>query len=817
MIRFVFFFSVCTGLCCHARGAEKRLEDTLESLRVVPGDVVLSGADSSQRFLVLGTFGDGMERDLTALSSFSVSDSRLAAVESSGRVNALADGELVLQAKVWNATAKARLQIQGSDHKRPSGFARDIGGILTRQGCNGTDCHGGVKGKDGFKLSINALRPRDDYGWIVEGGVYQVTSTESGGPRVPRINLDNPAESLVLQKATQSVEHGGGERFEVGSPDYLAILDWIHKGAPYGNEDARIADIEIFPSPGVLEEGSTHGLLVTARLTDGRREDISDEVKFDSGNQEVLEVDEAGRVRGVAPGETAVLVRAAGHSASASFGVISEALTHFPRTASYNFIDDHVFAKLRRFNIRPSDLASDAEFLRRVCLDLTGSLPPPERVREFLASRDPGKRHQVVDALLDSQEYVEYWTFRFADLFRVANGMPEHAHVYWQWIQDSITENKPLDAIAREKIAAQGFDGASRHYVQGNETPHAADAMAEQVRVFMGRRLDCAQCHDHPYENWTQDQFWGLAAFFKRVTHSESPGFAAAIIYEDPEGPDPKFGLPADARRVIHPRTGHEMEPTLLDGRRVSGGRTDFRATLADWMTAHPFFAQAMVNRIWGRLFHRGIVDPVDDFRSSNPPSHPDLLEALARDFREHGHDLKHLLRRITESRTYQLASIPNASNENDMVNYSHQVPRALDAEILLDAISTVTGVPEVFENTEGGRAPPGTRAIQLRLIGMYPSEFLKMYGQVDRQTVPERNVEPSLAQALHMLVGATYTEKLHASCSVGARPTPKYSRNSILLRWSASPRRRSASNCWNLLPSDRRASRLSGMCSGPS
>ena len=738
--------------------------DLPQSLRLVPDKAVLSGVGASQKFLVVGTFADGIKRDLTERARFVVSDVELAELRSGAQVSALADGELVLSAAVGALTAKAQVQVVGMDRERKSSFVRDVVRILTRHGCNSTDCHGGVKGKGGLKLSVNGVNPRSDYEWIVQGGVYQVTSMESGGPRESRVDLAFPAESLLLQKATRTVRHGGGERFDTDSTDYARMADWLRDGAPYGDERERIESIEVFPALGVLQEGSRHGILVTARFADGRREDISDSVRFDSGNREVVDVDDAGVVRAVASGETSVLVHAAGHSASARFGVISEPLSVEEPVVPNNFIDEFVFAKLEKLNIQPSRLADDAEFLRRVCLDLTGTLPPPDRVHEFLANSDPQKREKVIDVLLETQEYIDYWTFRFADLYRVsllANGLHEHAWVYWQWVYDCVATNKPLDEIARERIAAQGFEAATRHYLSNGELPRAEDAMAEQFRVFMGRRLDCAQCHDHPYERWSQNQFWGLAAFYKRMTRTESGGFGAVVIYEDPKGPDPKFGLPVDDRRVIHPRSGEEASPVFLDGSEVSEAGGNFRAALADWMTEHPFFAEAAVNRMWSYLFHRGFVEPVDDFRPSNPATHPELLAALAEDFRGHGHDLKHLLRRITRSRTYQLTSEPNPSNESDLLNYSHHIPRPLDAEVLLDAISQVTGVPEEFENRAGGREPPGTRAIQIRIVDEYPSEFLTLYGRVNRLTVPERTVEPNLGQALHMLVGTTYTEKL--------------------------------------------------------
>jgi hypothetical protein len=649
----------------------------------------------------------------------------------------------------------------------PFRFDRDIEGILTRRGCNSSECHGGVKGRAGFKLSINALHPREDYRWIVEGGGYQVMSAEPAVPKRPRIDVRQPEKSLVLLKPTATISHGGGKRFEVGSPDYRAILDWVRAGAPYGEsgDEGRIERVEVSPREGVLEKGGQRQLVVTAWLAGGRREDISAGVLYVSNNPEVVRVSPAGTVEAAGRGETTVMVRAPGYAASARFGVIGDPVPNYPEVPRANFIDEQVFAKLRRYRLLPSELSSDSEFLRRVCLDITGTLPPPERAREFLASRDPHKREKLVEVLLQSPEFVDYWTFRLSDLFRASagsNGAPEHGYIYWRWIHDSVAANKPYDQIARERIAAQGYEGPSRHLLPYGRESRPEEMMAEDVRVFLGRRLDCAQCHNHPFESWTQDQFWGLAAFYGEVNRTEWTGFGATVMFDDPAGREPDYGAPKESARVIQPRTKHETLPAFLDGKPLPvSERSDPRLRMAAWMTAQPYFAETAANRMWSYFFGRGLVDPVDDFRSTNPPTHPELLDGLALDFRGHGYDLKQLIRRIVSSRTYQLSSIPNENNKEDRVNYSHALPRALDAEVLLDAISAVTGVPEVFANSAEGEAPPGTRAINLTLPDLYRSRFLEVYGQPSRERIPERDAAPNLNQALHILVGTTYTEKL--------------------------------------------------------
>ena len=748
----------------------------LRSLRLLPQDRTLWGAKASQHFLVIGKYSDGLERDVTTESRFSLSDPKVAKVDAGGRVVALANGGTILKASLGGRSAKTQLRVEGSQQARPFSFARDIGGIFTKRGCNDSSCHGGVKGKGGFKLSLNAVYPRDDYQWIVEGGTYQVLTTEAG-EKIPRISLKAPKKSLLLTKATMSVSHGGGQPLRPNSTNYEAILNWVRSGAPYGEEgeaSGRVVRVEVEPDEVVLAPEGKFRLLVTAHLSNGQQEDITDQVLYASNNSEVVKVDEQGQVAAVRTGETSVMIRASGYAVSARVGVIAKPIPRYPKMPVNNFIDEFVFAKLKKFNILPSELSSDTEFLRRVCLDLTGTLPPPARVREFAASKDRGKRQKLVKVLLDTPEFVDYWTFRFADLFRVARYANQidarSAYVYQRWIRASIAANKPYDQIARERIAAQGYGDASPHYFPTSEVRNPEQKMGEQVRVFLGRRFDCAQCHNHPFEAWSQDQFWGLTAFFGRMNGMkygpQDYTLYGSVLYDDPAGQDIDYGQTGKSRFVMHPRTKALVQPTFLDGRELpESERGDLRRKLAEWMTSHPYFAEAAVNRMWGYFFGRGIVDAVDDFRSTNPPTHPELLQALAQDFRRGGHDLKRLIRTIVSSRTYQLSSVPNETNADDQINYSHFLPRQLDAEVLLDAISSATGVAETFRHKSNqnipGTLPAGSRAIHLAEPDVFPVRFLEAFGAPTRMALPERKNESNLQQALHMLVGTTYTEKL--------------------------------------------------------
>jgi hypothetical protein len=659
--------------------------------------------------------------------------------------------------------------MEEADEPRPFTFAREIGGILTKRGCNDTACHGSVKGRNGFKLSLYALDPRQDYEWIVEGGTFRVLTTNDK-PRNSRINLKEPEKSLLLLKPTFSVPHGGGVRFEKGSPDYLTILNWIKAGTPYGDEAEKrgvtLERVEVFPKEVVLDAHGRQQLLVTAYLSNGRREDLTEQARYVSEDHGVIEVNDTGLIEAKKNGESNVFVRTTrGYALSATVGVIERPIANYPKLEARNYIDEYVFAKLRKFQVLPSELSSDQQFLRRVCLDLTGTLPPPRRVREFLADKNPRKRDQLIEILLNSPEYVDYWGFLFSDLMRATPATsysPEGTKAFEDWVIDGIAGNKPYDQMARERIAAQGYSAPARNFYWLGELTTPELLMPELVRLFMGRRIECAQCHNHPFEAWSQNQFWGLAAFFAGFTELRD---SKSII-------DVLGGGHVDRPKemmVLNPRTKEKVIPTFLDGKKLPEDQwMDLRMRLAEWMTSHPYFAEATVNRLWSYFFSRGIVEPVDDFRSTNPPTHPELLKVLAKDFRDTGYDLKHIIRIIVQSHTYQLSGTANETNKDDRINYSHALPRRLEAAVLLDAITSATGTPERFEfrplavlaKLAGGAPPLGTRAMQM-IPDLCPSQFMDAFGRSMRNALPVGPPQPNLLEALDMLAGPAYTSKI--------------------------------------------------------
>ena len=754
--------------------AKASFDASIVGVHLHPEERTLKGGNAVQQYVLMGTLADGTRKDLTAQAAFSLSDPGVARPQKGGRIIALADGETEVRAVVGALEAKARLRVADSNRTRPFHFSRDVLPVLTRRGCNQTECHSGLKGRGGFKLSMNGSHPRQDYEWIVQGGMYQVLTDEPGEPRIPRVDLDHPEKSLLLQKPTMQVPHVGGPRIDQESKEFALLLDWVRQGSPYGANDAervKVVKMEVYPRETILRQGERQQLVVNAHLSDGSVEDYTRRVRFDVNYGSVAEISLSGLVTGRNGGETAVLVRGAGQEVLGTVGVVADRVADYPELRADNFIDERIFAKLRRFNIVPGELSSDSEFLRRVCLDLTGRIPPVNRVREFLDDPDPRKREKVVEALLASPEYVDYWTFRFADLFRVsvfALGInPKWSQAYWEWIRDAVERNRPYDEVARERVSSQGYSAPSRHYLPYLVVPPPENMMGEQLRVFLGRRLDCAQCHDHPYEQWTQDQFWGMTAFFGSMF--KLGGNPESVIFDHPNGKEvaPDVPGPTDMR-VRNPRTGRLVDPVLLDGTRVAHTPTNYpRGELARWMTSHPYFAEAAVNRMWSYFFGRGLVEPVDDFRSNNPPTHPKLLRQLAEYFEDNDYDLKQLFRLIVGSRTYQLSSSTRGIRSVDQPMYAYAPSRPLEAEILLDAICDVTGVPEHFSvpafasvRTDGA-APKGTRAVHLKEPDVYASSFLDIFGRPTRFSVPERETEPMLSQALHILVGSTYNEKL--------------------------------------------------------
>lgn len=634
-------------------------------------------------------------------------------------------------------------------------FVTDVVPILTKSGCATSNCHGSIRGQNGFKLSLFGYEPELDYKAI----------TEADGGR--RIDRDHPESSLILRKPTFQMEHGGGERFTPDSLEYNAILEWIREGATADSpESPRIHSLSVTPEETTLVGiGSKLQLAATATYTDDSREDVTQKVQYSANDESVLEVSRDGEVTALRAGETAIMIRTLGKAVAARVAVVSESpRTDYPEIQGNNFVDDLVFSKLRRLNIVPSGLTSDQEFLRRVYLDTVGVLPGLEERDAFLKSADPHKREKLIDSLLERPEFAELWATKFSDLFRV--GLLDQGHkgarLFYNWIRKAIEEDRPYNEFATELITASGnlwFNPtANFYYITEHSEP---DNIATNIsQVFLGVRLECARCHNHPWEKWTQDDFWSFAAFFARMAVKDTYGGDESEVYLKDRG------------EVLNLRTKQPVAAKYLDGPEESEKPgEDIREKLATWITApeNPWFALNIVNRVWKHYLGRAIVEPVDDFRVTNPPTNEALLDRLAQDFVEHGYHLRHTIRLILASRVYQLSSEPNETNRHDSLNYSRYYMKRLVAEQLIDGISQVTGVSEKYRgHLEGTRAmaiPTGA-----------PSYFLETFGRLDmRERICERENQPDMAQAMHLISGET----LHRTITA---------KDGVLDRWLAVP-----------------------------
>ena len=642
-------------------------------------------------------------------------------------------------------------------------FRNHVLPVLSKAGCNGGGCHGSLAGKGGFRLSLNAYDPEGDH--------YNVTRDARGR----RVEFADPARSLLLTKATAAIRHKGGKRFEAGSRDYRVLVEWIAAGAkPPSDDDATLERLEVEPKQALLKKGDTRSLTVRAHYSDGAVEDVTSWAKFGSADETVAEVDPgAGLVKVVGHGEGAITVW------FSSRIEIARVTSPFPNSVpeevfaeapQQNFIDELVLDQLRSLNLPPSPRASDEVFVRRAYLDSIGVLPSPMETIAFLTDDAPDKRDRLVRDLLARSEYVDYWTYRWSDVFLVNGRLlrPDAVKAYYEWLRDEVAANTPWDELARHLVTAKGDslkNGASNFYAVHQDP----ESMAENVsQAFMSLSIGCAKCHNHPLEKWTNDQYYSFANLFSRVRAKGWGGDAR-------NGDGKRTVYVADRGELIQPRTGRAQPPAPLDAETLPfETNRDRREYLADWLTSpeNPYFTRAVVNRVWAAFMGTGLVEMVDDLRVSNPPSNERLLDALADFLIEKDYDLKALMRLIMTSETYQRGADPLPGNRDDQRYYSRYQPRRLMAEVLHDAVADITQKPSVFENLlnrDGSRTKTpfyskGTRALQL-FDSAVDNYFLKTFGRNKRDITCdcERSNQPSMVQALHLANGDTLNEKLGA------------------------------------------------------
>jgi len=727
--------------CLAHAGAATRL---IVSGRAGPSEAFsLIGPDARQQLVV--TVDDGVHppRDVTHDVRWTVAPAGVVAWGGPGFLEPVADGTTQVTATLLDGTtASLSVHVEQSTQPQPINFSNDVVPILTRYGCNGGGCHGKSGGQNGFRLSLLGYEPWNDFDSLTR---------ESRGRRIfPAA----PERSLLLTKATGETPHGGGARMDPESHDYHFLARWIRQGMPYGREtDPTIDRIEVFPKQRVEAPGSRQQLSVTAHYSDGTTRDITRAVQFQANQDEMAEVAEDGLVTfKELPGSTSIMVR---FQEKVDVFVADIPLgAPVPVLASANFIDELVYQKWKLLGLPPSPVADDATFLRRVTLDLAGRLPSAAEVQEFLADGAPDKRSRVIDALLVSDVCAEWFAGKWTAILRNKRAKPEYAfgtYAFHDWIRQSLAENKPFDRVVTELLTASGDLGQSPATAWYRAVPDQKDRMQDIAQIFLGIRVQCAQCHHHPYEKWSQDDYYGFAAFFSTLGTKTADGPGETVVFHQRK-----------AATMANPRSGKALTPAPLGGGSLEiPPERDPRFELAEWISDrdNPFFAKMLVNRYWKHFFGRGLVEPEDDMRVTNPSTHPELLNALATYFTVSGYDLRELMRLIANSRTYQLSAEPNQYNVTDRQNYSRYYPRRLPAEVLLDSINVLAETQESFAGQERG-----TRAIALP-DDSYNKDvyFLSVFGRPSMESACEceRTSDANLAQSLHLINSPALQDKL--------------------------------------------------------
>jgi hypothetical protein len=708
-------------------------------ITVSPEAVELTGARDRQGLVVQAEFADGSTRDITATATYAL-DKPVATITNAFLAPAT-DGTATLTVTFGAHTAKVPVTTRRAKEADLLCFRTDVMPVLTKVGCNTGKCHGSASGKDGFRLSL--------FGYDPDGDHFRITR-EMGGRRV---NLATPDDCLIVNKATGKVPHTGGKRFDVGSENYLLLLRWLESGAPKDPKSTpKPVSIEVFPKQAVFaNKGEAQRVVVRAKYTDGTDRDVTRFTVFVGNNDAAATVSEDGVVTGTGPGEAFVLARF--DEFAEGTAVIVRPGTPFtdPKTPAFNYIDTHVHAKLNKLHVVPSEVCSDEVFLRRVYIDLVGLLPTPAEREKFLADADPKKREKLVDALLAREEFRDIWVMKWAEVLqiRTINGISQKGlQLYDKWLRDQIRGGATIDKVVRELLPAVGgtFENPAVNYFQTETSPQL---LAENVsQVFLGTRIQCAQCHNHPFDRWTMDDYYGFAAFFSQIGYKNAQDPRELTVFNSGSG---EMRHPV-GNRLVKPKFLGGAAPDLKPG-------TDYRAALADWLASpeNPAFARNVSNIVWAHFFGKGIVDPVDDVRVSNPASNPELLAALGQKASEYKFDVKKLARDICLSRTYQLSTKRNATNEWDERNFARQTVRRMRAEILLDCITQVTETTNRFPGL-----PLGGRAIHIP-DGRTPNYFLTTFGRANRNTACSCEVKttPTLSQALHLLNGETTGGKI--------------------------------------------------------
>ncbi|MDG1807828.1 MAG: DUF1549 domain-containing protein [Pirellulaceae bacterium] len=713
------------------------------ALKVYPEAVNITHARDQQSLVVQALMPNGTTVDVTEQVSWKIGNEKAARLENQ-RLLPVADGVTELTVSLGDLKAQVPVSVTNSATRHPISFELDVMPVFMKAGCNSGGCHGAARGKDGFRLSLYGFDPKGDY--------HRLTREMAGR----RIDLSLPENCLLIEKAAGEVSHTGGQLIKKDDVYYRTLVEWLNDGAPTDAAAVpKVEKIEVYPPSAILEgAGAAQKLTVRAVYADGNDRDVTELAYFLSSNDNSAKVDQTGLISADKRGEAFVMARFETHTVGIPVTVLpADSAFQWKTIPENNYVDTLINQKLKTLQIQPSDVCSDAEFIRRATLDICGALPTGEELSAFVSNTDPDKRAKLVDQLLERKEFVEIWVMKWAELLQVRstnNVSYKSTLLYYNWLQEQIASNVPIDQMIISLLGSEGgtFSSPATNYYQNErDTLKVSENVAQ---VFLGMRLQCAQCHNHPFDRWTMDDYYGFASFFAQIGRKAS-------------GKDPRETMVYDNQsgETKHPITGQNMKPKFLGGATPDLKGKDRRMAVAQWITSadNPYFSKNLSNLVWAHFFGRGIVDEVDDVRVSNPPSNPELLDKLGKKLTEYKYDFKQLVRDICNSRTYQLATQTNPTNETDNTNFSHAYLRRIRSEVLLDVISQVTGTQNKFRGL-----PLGARAVQIA-DGNTSNYFLTTFGRSSRASVCscEVKMDPNLSQALHLINGSTVQSKIQS------------------------------------------------------
>jgi hypothetical protein len=737
------------------------LADAKPTLLIFPKKIDLNGKNDRQSFVIQEVDADGMSKDVTASAKVTLADPNIATLNKNQVVSAT-DGSTKIVVQSGKFIAEAIVDVKNAEKARAMSFRLDVMPVFMKHGCNNGSCHGAARGKDGFMLSLFGYDPAGDY--------HRLTRQVIGR----RLDLAVPEKSLLLEKSVGAAPHTGGKLFDTNQEDYRTLLEWIKAGAvDDGSNTPEPVGIELLPAKVVfLGSKQTQKTVVLAKYSDGTVRDVTRLSLYMTSNEAIASIDKEGVVTGGGRGAAFVFARFNKFTVGSEVIVLpTNDLFTWTNPPESNYIDTLVFDKLKKLRMAPSELCSDEVFLRRVYFDLIGLPPTRSEYESFLADKNPQKRAKLIDALIERPDFVDMWTMKWGELLRIraANNVPQYGrdakamYSYASWVKEQMTQNRPLNEFVAELLVGNGsnFKQPTANLYTSSDRLTPEKTAEDIAQVFLGTRIQCAQCHNHPFDRWTMDDYYGFTAFFAGVNLKRGVEGREVIVTNN-----------NNSNTVAHPVDGRRMKPKFLGGEVPAVDGQDPRQSLAKWLTSadNVAFSQTMANMIWSHFFGRGIVDPVDDVRISNPPSNKELLEALGQKLSSYNFDLKRYVRDLCNSRTYQLAVSTNLTNELDETNFSHSYVRRLRAEVLLDAITRITGTEDRFP-----LSPPGTRAVQIH-TGEVTNYFLTTFGRAPRETPCscEVNKEANLSQALHLVNGDTLSNKIAQSKLISTMITQK-------------------------------------------